>query len=26
VTISQLSQWFPKVNEVIDHLKQLCST
>lgn len=24
VTISQLSQWYPKVNEVIDHLIQLC--
>lgn len=24
VTMSQLSQWYPKVNEVIDYLKELC--
>jgi hypothetical protein len=26
VTMNQLSQWYPKVNEVIDHLKHLCTT
>lgn len=25
VTMSQLNQWYPKVNEVIDHLRGLCS-
>jgi len=25
VTMSQLSQWYPKVNEVIDHLAHLCT-
>jgi hypothetical protein len=25
VTISQLSQWYPKINDVIDHLTELCN-
>jgi hypothetical protein len=25
VTMNQLKQWYPKVNEVIDHLAHLCS-
>jgi hypothetical protein len=25
VTINQLNQWYPKVNEVIDHLRGLCA-
>jgi hypothetical protein len=25
VTMSQLSQWYPRVNEVIDHLMGLCN-